>query len=140
MTIPDRNAREAAILSRLTEAQISRRKMMIGALASGALFTSLGARRLDAFAQASPVASPDVQMYDGPLAADQDRMQELCDELHKLGIELKDFFTGLVDFPGELDGEPVLFCWLLGEERVEYFHTAAEGFGGRRPIPVPVHA
>ncbi len=72
MTIPDRNAREAAILSRLTEAQISRRKLMIGALASGALFTSLGARRLDAFAQASPVASPDVQMYDGPLAADQE--------------------------------------------------------------------
>ena len=72
MTIPDRNAREAAILSRLTEAQISRRKLMFGALASGALFTALGARSLDAFAQASPVASPDVTMYDGPLAADQE--------------------------------------------------------------------
>ena len=45
---------------------------MIGALASGALFTALGARRLDALAQASPVASPDVAMYDGPLAADQE--------------------------------------------------------------------
>lgn len=45
---------------------------MIGALASGALFTSLGARRLDAFAQATPDAGADVQMYDGPLAADQE--------------------------------------------------------------------
>jgi hypothetical protein len=61
-------------------------------------------------------------------------------ELHDLGVQLKDAATGLVDFPGELDGEPVLWCWRLGEERVEYFHTAAEGFAGRRPIPVPVHA
>jgi hypothetical protein len=61
-------------------------------------------------------------------------------ELVDIGVQVKDAATGLVDFPGELDGEPVLFCWLLGEERVEYFHTAAEGFGGRRPIPVPVHA
>jgi oligopeptide transport system substrate-binding protein len=68
----DRNAREAAILSRLTEKQITRRKMMLGALASGALFTALGSRSLDALAQASPVASPDVTMYDGPLAADQE--------------------------------------------------------------------
>jgi len=45
---------------------------MLGALASGALFTALGARRLDALAQASPIASPDVEMYDGPLAADQE--------------------------------------------------------------------
>lgn len=61
-------------------------------------------------------------------------------ELHDLGVQMKDAATGLLDFPGELDGEPVLWCWRLGEERVEYFHTAAEGFAGRRPIPVPVHA
>src|SRR5262245_6055987 len=61
-------------------------------------------------------------------------------ELTDLGVQVKDAATGLVDFPGVLDGEPVLLCWRLGEERVEYFHTAAEGFAGRRPIPVPVHA
>jgi oligopeptide transport system substrate-binding protein len=72
VNIPNRQEREAAILSRLTDAQISRRKLMIGALASGALFTSLGARRLDAFAQATPEAGAEVQMYDGPLAADQE--------------------------------------------------------------------
>ncbi len=61
-------------------------------------------------------------------------------ELHELGVHLKDAATGLVDFPGELDGARVLLCWRIGEERVEFFHTAAEGFAGRRPIPVPVHA
>lgn len=65
--------REAAILSRLTEAQISRRKMMLGTLASGALFAALGAQRLDAFAQATPIANPNTQPpYDGPLAAAQE--------------------------------------------------------------------
>lgn len=61
-------------------------------------------------------------------------------ELIDLGLQVKDTATGLVDFPGELDGAPVLFCWRLGEERVEFFHTEADGFAGRKPIPVPVHA
>jgi hypothetical protein len=61
-------------------------------------------------------------------------------ELAEIGVDLKDAATGLVDFPAELDGERVLLCWRLGEDRVEYFHSETEGFGGRRPIPVPVHA
>lgn len=68
----DRNAREAAILSDLTAARFSRRKAMLGALASGALFTALGSTRLDALAQATPLATDDdAAPYDGPLAADQ---------------------------------------------------------------------
>jgi hypothetical protein len=60
-------------------------------------------------------------------------------ELAELGVLLKDASTGLLDFPSELDGEPVLLCWRLGEESVEHYHTEAEGFAGRRPIPVPAH-
>jgi len=52
---------------------------------------------------------------------------------------VKDAGTGLVDFPGTLDGEPVLFCWRLGEDRVDHYHTETEGFAGRRPIPEPAH-
>lgn len=59
-------------------------------------------------------------------------------ELADLGVEMKDAATGLVDFPADLDGERVLLCWRLGEERVEFFHTETEGFAGRKPIPVPV--
>jgi hypothetical protein len=61
-------------------------------------------------------------------------------ELADVGVEMKDTATGLIDFPGELDGERVLWCWRLGEERVEYFHGETEGFAGRKPIPVPCHA
>src|SRR5436190_18409529 len=36
-------------------------------------------------------------------------------ELEALGIQLKDFSRGLIDFPSLRDGEIVLLCWQLGE-------------------------
>jgi hypothetical protein len=61
-------------------------------------------------------------------------------ELTELGILLRDANTGLIDFPGEIDGEPALLCWQFGEPRVEWWHGENEGFAGRKPIPIPVHA
>ncbi|MGH2551325.1 MAG: peptide ABC transporter substrate-binding protein [Thermomicrobiales bacterium] len=75
MNIPEISPREAAILSKLTSAQISRRKMMIGALASGALFASLGSTRMSAFAQATPTAALSAgnpEPYTGALSATQE--------------------------------------------------------------------
>jgi hypothetical protein len=57
-------------------------------------------------------------------------------ELADLGVLLKDAQTGLADFPGVLDGERVLLCWRLGEPRVEWWHGEADGFAGRKPLPV----
>ena len=56
-------------------------------------------------------------------------------EIRQLGVEMKGFDTGLVDFPGEIDGRPVLLCWQLGEETVEYWHEERAGFAGRQPFP-----
>lgn len=56
-------------------------------------------------------------------------------EMRDLGIEMKGFDTGLVDFPGEMDGRPVLLCWQLGEETVQYWHEENAGFAGRQPLP-----
>jgi hypothetical protein len=56
-------------------------------------------------------------------------------EIRQLGVEMKGFDTGLVDFPAEIDGKPVLLCWQLGEESVQYFHEEDAGFAGRRPLP-----
>jgi len=41
-------------------------------------------------------------------------------ELADLGIQLKDPRLGLVDFPAELDGRPVLLCWHLGGPGVRF--------------------
>ena len=50
------------------------------------------------------------------------------------GVQVKDPDTGLIDFPAEIDGEPALLCWRVGEGRIEFWHTLDGGFAGRRPI------
>ena len=39
-------------------------------------------------------------------------------ELDELGVECRALDTGVVDFPGELDGRPVYFSWKLGDAAV----------------------
>ena len=65
------------------------------------------------------------------------RLRGLIGELHQIGCEYKDwqFTRGLVDFPGKLDGRPVLFCWRGDEARITHYHGYDEGFLGRRLIP-----
>jgi hypothetical protein len=50
------------------------------------------------------------------------------------GAEVKDYDTGLLDFPALRDGEDVLLCWQLGEERIEFWHGLEDGFAGRQPL------
>ncbi len=56
-------------------------------------------------------------------------------EIGELGVQVKGLDSGLVDFPGELNGRPVLLCWQLGEENVQYWHDDDAGFAGRQPLP-----
>jgi hypothetical protein len=56
-------------------------------------------------------------------------------ELEALGVQLKDFERGLVDFPSLRDGRVVLLCWQLGEgDQLEWWHDMDAGFGGRTPL------
>ena len=40
---------------------------------------------------------------------------KLTTELHELGVQLKDYSRGLIDFPSVRDDRVVLLCWQLGE-------------------------
>jgi hypothetical protein len=62
------------------------------------------------------------------------RVDELMDRINEWGIELRDVTSGLADFPGIRDGEEIWLCWRLGEPEVGYWHSRAEGFGGRQPL------
>ena len=56
-------------------------------------------------------------------------------ELEALGVQLKDFERGLVDFPSLRDGRIVLLCWQLGEgDELEWWHYVDAGFAGRTPL------
>lgn len=61
-------------------------------------------------------------------------IQSFVAELHALGVEFKGYEMGLVDFPGEMDGRPVYWCWQLGESAVNYWHEIHTGFAGRHPL------
>ncbi len=66
---------------------------------------------------------------------DQGRMKEYVEELQHLGIELKDYHTGLIDFPSWRDNREVYLCWKLGEPEVAHWHELEAGFAGRQKIP-----
>jgi hypothetical protein len=55
-------------------------------------------------------------------------------EIRQLGVQMKGIDSGLVDFPAEVNGRPVLLCWQLGEESVQYWHEEDAGFAGRQPV------
>jgi len=65
---------------------------------------------------------------------DQHRMEEYQQELGQLGIELKDYFSGLIDFPCWMDDREVYLCWLLGEPEVAHWHEIHTGFAGRQKL------
>jgi hypothetical protein len=81
---------------------------------------------------------PPAQLAD--TAAEVERLaRELArsvDELVALGVEVKDLDEGLVDFPALRRDETVLLCWKLGEDEIRFWHTVAEGFAGRQPLPL----
>ena len=67
------------------------------------------------------------------LDATLERLQDYVDELTTIGIELKDYETGLIDFPGRHQGRDVFLCWKLGEEKVGHWHELHAGYAGRQP-------
>ncbi len=64
----------------------------------------------------------------------QEKMHEFEHELTKLGVELKDHYTGLIDFRHMHEGREVYLCWRLGEAEVEHWHELDSGFSGRKKL------
>jgi hypothetical protein len=63
------------------------------------------------------------------------RLNELMTEVQQTGAELKGLAPLLVDYPADLDGVPVLLCWLEGEPELAWYHRLDLGFAGRRRLP-----
>ena len=60
---------------------------------------------------------------------------KLTTDLHDLGVQLKDYSRGLIDFPSMRDGRVVLLCWQIGEgDEIEWWHDVEAGFAGRQPL------
>jgi hypothetical protein len=62
-------------------------------------------------------------------------LAESAGQLEALGVQIKDYARGLIDFPALRDGRVVLLCWQMGEgDELEWWHDLEAGFAGRQPL------
>jgi hypothetical protein len=54
--------------------------------------------------------------------------------IQSLGILVKDFDRGLVDFPHLRNGREVFLCWELDEDDIEFWHDLDTGYAGRERL------
>lgn len=54
--------------------------------------------------------------------------------LQDMGVQIKDFERGLVDFPHIRDGREVFLCWELNEDDIEFWHDIDSGYAGRERL------
>ena len=92
-------------------------------------------------AQAIKAAFQQLQAHDGDgqvlthrIEAMRDEFEGLNGELAQLDVELKDPWTGLLDFRALRAGKEVYLCWRLGEDVVGHWHPMDSGFAGRAPM------
>ena len=69
------------------------------------------------------------------LKAAQARFDELLSSLLAADIQVKGVAPLLLDFPADVDGVPVLLCWLEGDQDLGWYHRSDLGFAGRRRLP-----
>lgn len=59
----------------------------------------------------------------------------LTTEINELGIQIKDYTRGLIDFPTMRGGHLVLLCWQIGDgDEIAWWHETDAGFAGRQPL------
>ncbi|MBK9164069.1 MAG: DUF2203 domain-containing protein [Acidobacteria bacterium] len=60
---------------------------------------------------------------------------KLTTEITEVGVQVKDYSRGLIDFPSVREGRIVLLCWQLGEpDEIEWWHEIEDGFAGRQTL------
>jgi hypothetical protein len=98
-------------------------------------------RRLLSFRDAAKHASDGAETGGGGMIKGQQYAQLLVElslnagQLETLGVQLKDYRQGLIDFPSMRDGRVVLLCWKADEgDQVEWWHDVEAGFAGRQPL------
>ena len=54
--------------------------------------------------------------------------------IQEMGVQIKDFDRGLVDFPHLREGREVFLCWELDEDDIEFWHDLDTGYAGRERL------
>lgn len=94
----------------------------------------LAAARVRAAADGVSTDAGDAQQLEARATRLANGIETYLAEIGAVGAEVKGFAEGLVDFPGEMDGRSIRWCWMLGEPAVEHWHDLESGFAGRQRI------
>ncbi len=81
-----------------------------------------------------PGDSPAVKQAKAMFRGYWETLAERLSAIEKLGGEVKDLESALVDFPARREGEDIHLCWKFGEKSLGFWHSPDSGFAGRRPI------
>lgn len=63
-----------------------------------------------------------------------EKLRVYLEELDEVGVSLRDWSVGIVDFPSIVDGKEVQLCWQVGEPRVSHWHESHGSNRGRQPL------
>lgn len=81
-----------------------------------------------------PTPDEDTALLGRQYEALMTQLNEYLDELQLVGVELKDYELGLVDFPAVFQGREICLCWKYGEPQVHTWHELDDGFSGRQSV------
>jgi hypothetical protein len=93
-------------------------------------------RRLARLQDAATATTDQLDDAVAEIESTQEQIRTHKEELDQLQVELKDYLTGLVDFPARMDGREVYLCWRMDEPEVAHWHDLDSGFAGRRKLNV----
>ena len=62
------------------------------------------------------------------------RLRACVEELENVGVELRDWSLGVVDFPCVTGGRQVCLSWQHGDDRIRHWHEQDTDLAGLRPI------
>ena len=68
------------------------------------------------------------------LVAAIDRLQDCLEELEQLGVEMRDFKRGGVEFPSLDKGREICLSWCKGEETIRYWYPRGQSIADRRDV------
>lgn len=63
-----------------------------------------------------------------------ERLQTYLGELESIGVELRDWAQGVVDFPAMWHGRQIMLSWQHGEPALTHWHETNESFIHRQPL------
>ena len=87
---------------------------------------------LEGLQQVGPIT--EIRQLQHQIAASVSKLQGYAAELDEIGVEIRDFTRGVVDFSAIQDGREVKLCWRFGEPQIRHWHEVGAGVGDRKLI------